>query len=61
MGRDLSRTAVIGVGVVGIVAGLLVVVQLPAANQYEETTISAAGVGLLLVLFGVKTLAETEW
>lgn len=61
MAQHVLRNVVIGVGVLGILAGLLVVVQIPAANQYGETTLSTAGIGVLLVLFGVKTLAELEW
>jgi hypothetical protein len=61
MAQQMLKNVVVGVGLVGIIAGLLVVVQLPAANQYEETTIATAGIGVLLVLFGIKTLAEIEW
>lgn len=60
MAKDTMERVVLGVGALGVLAGLLVVIQLPAANQYHETTLSAAGVGVLLVLFGVKALAESQ-
>lgn len=60
MSTPIDRRVITGVGLVGIVAGLLVVIQLPAANRYHETTLSAAGVGVLLVLHGAKTLAEVH-
>lgn len=60
MSRAIDEKAVLGVGLIGIVAGFLIVIQVPAANQYHETTLSAAGIGVLLVLFGIKTLAEPQ-
>ena len=60
MAHDLVTKVVVGVGAIGIVAGILVIIQLPAANQYHETTLSAAGIGVLLVLFGIKTVAELQ-
>lgn len=61
MAQNGLRNVVIGVGLVGIIAGFLVLVQIPAAQQHGELTLSTAGIGSLLVLFGVKTLAELEW
>lgn len=58
MPQNMMEKLVVGVGILGIVAGLLVMIQVPSANQYHETTLSAAGVALLLLLFGIKTLAE---
>lgn len=55
------KNIVLGIGAVGVIAGLLVLIQLPSANQYHETTLSAAGIGVLLVLFGIKTFAESQW
>jgi uncharacterized membrane protein HdeD (DUF308 family) len=60
MSRSIDEKAILGVGLIGIVAGFLIVIQLPAANQYRETTLSAAGIGVLLVLFGIKTLADPQ-
>lgn len=61
MVRDTLRKVLFGVGTVGLVGGVLVGIQLPSSGQYHQTTLSAAGVGLLLVLFGIKTLAEAQW
>ncbi|QZX99577.1 hypothetical protein [Halobaculum rubrum] len=60
MVEDRMSKIVLGIGTVGIIAGLLVIIQLPSANQYHETTLSAAGIGVLLVLFGIKALAESK-
>lgn len=60
MAKNTMERVVLGVGALGILAGMLVVIQLPAANQHHETTLAAAGVGVLLVLFGVKALAEAR-
>lgn len=60
MVQDIMTKVVLGVGTIGIIAGLLVITQLPSANQYHETTLSAAGIGVLLVLFGIKTLTESQ-
>lgn len=60
MSQDMVTKVVLGVGAIGIIAGVLVVIQLPSANQYHETTLSAAGIGILLVLFGIKTLIESR-
>jgi hypothetical protein len=60
MAQPMMKNIVVGVGVLGFVAGLLVMIQIPSANQYHETTLSAAGVGVLLILFGTKTLAESR-
>ncbi len=60
MVQEMMTKVVLGVGIIGIIGGLLVILQIPSANQYHETTLSAAGIGVLLVLFGVKTLAESR-
>lgn len=59
MVRDTTTRVALWVGGIGIVAGLLVIIQVPSANRYHETTLSAAGIGVLLVLFGIKTLTES--
>lgn len=63
MSEDLMKNVVLAIGVIGTIAGVLLILQIPAANQYHETTLSAAGVGVLLFLFGIKTLAESvvDW
>lgn len=61
MVQDMMKKVVLGIGIIGTIGGLLVILQLPSANQYHETTLSAAGVGVLLLLFGIKTLAESQW
>lgn len=60
MAHSTVKRVVLAAGIVGTLAGLLVLIQVPSANQYHETTLSAAGIGVLLVLFGVKTLAESQ-
>ncbi|GAB7020848.1 hypothetical protein JCM18750_37100 [Halostagnicola bangensis] len=60
MAQNLKTKVDVGVGVIGIIAGILVIIQLPAAHQYHETTLSAAVIGILLALFGMKTLAELQ-
>lgn len=59
MDTDLMTRVLLGVGAIGILGGLLIVIQLPAANQMHETTLAATGIGVLLVLFGSKTVAES--
>ena len=59
MAQNLGTKVDVGVGVVGIVAGILVSIRLPAARQYHETTLAAAGVGILLALFGKNTSGVT--
>lgn len=54
MAQNLGTKVDVGVGVIGIIAGILVLVQLPAAHQYYETTLSADGIGIVLALFGIK-------
>lgn len=58
MAQNLGTNVDVGVGVIGIITGMLVSIQLPAAHQYHEPTLSAGGIKILLALFGVKTLAE---
>lgn len=60
MAQDVSTPVALGVGAIGVIVGLLVVVQIPASNQYQETTLSTVGIGVLLVLFGIKTIAESS-
>ncbi|WP_135820127.1 hypothetical protein [Halostella litorea] len=60
MAQGTRRTVAVAVGALGVLAGLLVVIQIPAAKPRHRTTLAAAGVGVLLVLFGVKTLVETQ-
>lgn len=60
MAQNLGTKVDVGVGVIGIIAGILVIIQLPAAHQYHETTLSSADIGILLPLFGIKTLAELQ-
>jgi hypothetical protein len=55
---DSLGTAGLGIGVLAVVVGLLLVVQVPAANQYEETTLAVVGVSALLVLFGLRTALD---
>lgn len=60
MTRNVPTTVLQGVGATGTLAGLLILLQLPAANQYHETTLAATGIAVYLVLFGIKTLTETR-
>jgi len=60
MSQDLQTKLLLGVGAIGIIAGFLLIIQVPAANQYHETTLSATGVSVLLILFGMQTLAESQ-
>ena len=60
MAQNLGMKVDLGVGVIGIIAGILVIIQLPAAHQYYEAALSAAGIGILRTLFGIKTLAELQ-
>jgi len=48
----------IGVGLVGAVAGLLLLLTVAAADQYRQAGLAATGVGVLLVLVGAKTALE---
>jgi uncharacterized membrane protein YccC len=63
MDQKLMMNVVVAIGLIGTIAGVLIILQIPSANQYHETTLSAAGVGVLLFLFGIKTLAESvvDW
>ncbi len=60
MSKAVLTKVVLGVGAVGILAGFLLLIQVPAANQYHETTLSATGIGVLLILFGIRTVAESR-
>ncbi|QSW97821.1 hypothetical protein [Haloterrigena alkaliphila] len=60
MAQNLGANVDAGVGVIGIIAGILVIIQLPAAHQYHETTLSDVVIGILLALFGIKPLAELQ-
>jgi len=60
MSQDIPTRVVLGVGAIGILAGFLLIIQVPAANQYHETTLTATGIGILLILFGIQTLAESQ-
>lgn len=60
MAQNLGTKVDVGVGVIGIIAETLAIRQLPAAHQYHETTLSAAGIGILWALFGIKTLVALQ-